>query len=77
MDFWYQESKHFMPIVVKANKGEGTDAVVKRFQRKVAMEKVIQEYRDRQFHITDAEKRQRRRAEKTRKIMRSKRLSDN
>ena len=65
-----------MSIVVKAGKSDTTDSVIKKFQRRVVMEKVIQEYRDRQYHKTQAEKRQERRAEKQRKIMRAKRFQN-
>ena len=62
-----------MSIIVKAGPGDSTDSVVKKFQKRVALENVIQEYRDRQYHKTASEKRQERRAEKMRKIMRSRR----
>ncbi len=64
-----------MSIIVKASGNDNTDSVIRKFQKKVALENVILEYRDRQFHKTDAEKRQERRAEKQRKIMRAKRLA--
>lgn len=66
---------YFMSIIVKAGPGDSTDSVVKKFQKRVALENVIQEYRDRQYHKTASEKRQERRAEKMRKIMRSRRQS--
>lgn len=65
-----------MSIIVKRGPNETTDAVIRKFQKKVLLENVIQEYRDRQFHKTESEKRQERRAEKMRKIMRAKRISD-
>ena len=64
-----------MSIIIKASGNDNTDAVIRKFQKKVALENVILEYRDRQFHKTDAQKRQERRAEKQRKIMRAKRLA--
>lgn len=66
---------NIMSIIVKASGNDNTDSVIRKFQKKVALENVILEYRDRQFHKTDAEKRQERRAEKQRKIMRAKRLA--
>ena len=66
-----------MSIVVKAGPRDSTDSVIKKFQKRVIMEGVIQEYRDRQYHKTDAQKRQERRQERIRKIMRAKRLSRN
>ena len=63
-------------IIVKAGQNDTTDKVIRNFQKKVALENVVQEYRDRQYHKTASEKRQERRAEKMRKIMRSKRMRD-
>jgi ribosomal protein S21 len=63
-------------IIVKAGQNDSTDKVIRNFQKKVALENVVQEYRDRQFHKTASEKRQERRAEKMRKIMRAKRMRD-
>lgn len=60
-------------IVVKAGPNDSNDSVIRKFQKKVALENVILEYRDRQFHTTQSEKRQLRRAERMRKIMRAKR----
>ena len=60
-----------MSIVVRRGPNESTDAVIRKFQKKVALENVIQEYRDREFHKTESEKRQERRAAKMRKIMRA------
>ncbi len=64
-----------MSIIIKANPGENTDAVIRKFQKKVALEGVIQEYRDLEFHKKDSQKRQERIAEKRRKIMRAKRYA--
>ncbi len=66
-----------MTIIIKKGPNDSTDSVIRRFQKKVALENVIQEYRDREFHKTESEKRQERRAEKIRKIMRAKRLYGN
>lgn len=63
-------------IIVKAGANDSTDKVIRNFQKKVALENVVQEYRDRQYHKTASEKRQERRAEKMRKIMRAKRMRD-
>lgn len=60
-----------MSIIVKRGPNDTTDSVIRKFQKKVALENVIQEYRDREFHVTDSEKRQLRRAEKMRKIRRA------
>ncbi len=64
-----------MSIVVKAGQGESTESVIRKFQKKVALEGVIQEYRDLEFHKKDSQKRQERIAEKRRKIMRAKRYA--
>lgn len=66
-----------MTIIVKKGPNDSTDSVIRRFQKKVALENVIQEYRDREFHKTESEKRQERRAERMRKILRARRLMDN
>lgn len=63
-------------IIVKAGPNDKSDDVIRKFQKRIALENVVQEYRDRQFHKTDSEKRQERRAEKMRKIMRARRFRD-
>lgn len=65
-----------MSIIVKAGPNDSSDAVIRKFQKKVALEGVIQEYRDLEFHKKDSLKRQERLKEKRRKIMRAKRLSN-
>lgn len=62
-----------MTIVIRRGPNDSTDSVIRKFQKKVALENVIQEYRDREFHKTASEKRQERRAERLRKIMRARR----
>ncbi len=64
-----------MSIIVKKGPNDTTDSVIRKFQKRVALENVILEYRDRQYHKTDSEKRQERRAERMRKIMRAKRYN--
>jgi ribosomal protein S21 len=66
----------FMSIIVRAQAGDSSDAVIKKFQKRVIMEKVVQEYRDMQFHKKDSEKRQERLAERRRKIRRATRLAN-
>lgn len=65
-----------MSIVVKRGPNDSNDSVIRKFQKKVLLENVVQEYRDRQYHKTQSEKRQERRAEKMRKIMRYKRYDN-
>lgn len=65
-----------MSIIVRRGPKDTTEMVIRKFQKKVALENVIQEYRDREFHKTASERRQERRAERMRKIMRAKRMKD-
>lgn len=65
-----------MSIVVKAGPNDTSDSLIRKFQKRVALEGVIQEYRDLEFHKKDSLKRQERLAEKRRKIMRAKRYSN-
>ncbi len=65
-----------MSIIVRAGANDSSDAVIKKFQKRVALEGVIPEYRDREFHKKDSEKRQERLKEKRRKIMRAKRYAN-
>ena len=62
-----------MSIVVKANPGESIDSVIRKFQKKVVAEGLVQEIRDRTVYKKPSEKRQEYLAEKRRKIMRAKR----
>ncbi|MBI2595473.1 30S ribosomal protein S21 [Candidatus Daviesbacteria bacterium] len=64
-----------MSIIIKAGPNDTSDSVIRKFQKRVVLEKVVQEYRDRAFHKKDSEKRQERLAEKRRKIMRAKRYN--
>lgn len=64
-----------MSIIVRAGPNDTSDSVIRKFQKRVVLEKVVQEYRDRAFHKKDSEKRQEKLAEKRRKIMRAKRYN--
>ena len=64
-----------MAVYVKAGPGDTTDSVIKKFQRKVLAEGLVQEIRKKEFYRKPAELRQEYLAEKRRKIMRAKRLS--
>lgn len=64
-----------MSIIVRKGPKDTTDAVIRKFQKKVALENVIQEYRDREYHKSESEKRQERRATRLRKIMRARSLN--
>ncbi len=64
-----------MSIIVKAGPNDNTDAVIRKFQRRVVAEGFVQEIRDRAFHKKRSEIRQEYLAEKRRKIMRARRLN--
>lgn len=64
-----------MSIIVKAGANDSSDAVIRKFQKKVVMEKVVQEYRDLMYHKKNSEKRQEREKERQRKIRRALRYS--
>lgn len=63
-------------IIIRATGNDNTDSVIRKFQKKSALENVVLEYRDRQFHKSNSEKKQEARKERTRKIMRYKRSRD-
>ncbi len=65
-----------MTIIIKRGPNDTTDSVIKKFQKKVALENVIQEYRDREYHKSASEKRKERREERIRKIHRASRYSN-
>ncbi len=64
-----------MSIIIKAGPNDNTDAVIRKFQKKAIMEKVVQEYRDMMFHKKNSEKRKEQLAERRRKIRRAQRLA--
>jgi ribosomal protein S21 len=64
-----------MTIVVKAGPKDNTDSVIRKFQKQVAAEGIVQEMRKREAYRKPSELRQEYLAEKRRKIMRAKRLS--
>lgn len=66
-----------MPIIVRAGPGESTDAVVRKFQKRVILEGIVQEIRDRSSYKKPSELRQEYLAEKKRKIKRFKRYDTN
>lgn len=65
----------YVSIIIRRGPNDTTDSVIRKFQKKVALENIIQEYRDREFHKTESDKRQEKRAERMRKIMRAKRIN--
>lgn len=64
-----------MSIVVKAGPNDSTDAVIRKFQRKVVAEGLVQEIRKRSVYMKPSQKRQEYLAEKRRKIMRARRYN--
>lgn len=62
-----------MSIVVKAGPGDTTDSVIRKFQKQVALEGIVQEIRDREAYKKPSEQRKEYLAERRRKIMRYKR----
>lgn len=64
-----------MAIIIRATGNDTTDSLIRKFQKKIVTEKVIQEYRELDFYKKKSELRQERRKEKMRKIMRAKRLA--
>ena len=62
-----------MSIVVKAGAKDTTDSIIRKFQKQVAAEGLVQEIRKREAYRKPSELRQEYLAEKRRKIMRAKR----
>lgn len=65
-----------MAIIIRATGNDSSDAVIRKFQKKIVAEKVIQEYRDLGVFKKKSEIRQEQRKERMRKIMRAKRLAN-
>lgn len=65
-----------MPIIIKAGANEKTDSVIRRFQKQVAAEGLVQEIRERSAYRKPSQLRQEYLAEKRRKIMRAKRYGN-
>lgn len=63
----------YLSIIVRANPGDSTDAVIRKFQKKVVAEGLVQEIKDRSVYKKPSQRRQEYLAEKRRKIMRAKR----
>ncbi len=63
-------------IIIKAQPKDSNDSVIRKFQKRVVAENVIQEYRDRQFYKKKSLVRQEKLAERQRKINRARRLAN-
>lgn len=63
-----------MSIVIKAGPNDTTDSVIRKFQKQVAAEGLVQEIRERSSYRKPSQLRQEYLAEKRRKIMRAKRF---
>lgn len=64
-----------MSIIVKRGPNDTNDSIIRKFQKRSALENVVEEYRDRKFHKSASEKRQEIKKERMRKIMRAKRYN--
>lgn len=64
-----------MSIIVKAGPGDSTDSVIRKFQKRVVAEGLVQEIRDRSVYRKPSQLRQEYLAERRRKIMRAKRYA--
>ena len=62
-----------MSIIVKAGPNDNSDSVIRKFQKRVIAEGLVQEIRDRSVYKKRSQLRQEYLAEKRRKIMRAKR----
>ena len=64
-----------MSIIVKAGPGDSTDVVIRKFQKRVVAEGLVQEIRQRSVYRKPSQIRQEYLAEKRRKILRSRRFN--
>ena len=64
-----------MSIIVKAGPGDSTDSVIRKFQKRVVAEGLVQEIRDRPVYRKPSQLRQEYLAERRRKIMRARRYN--
>lgn len=64
-----------MTIVVKAGPKDTTDSLIRKFQKQVVAEGIVQEIRKRESYRKPSELRQEYLAEKRRKIMRAQRYN--
>ncbi len=55
-------------ITVEARVGENIDQLLRRFNREVLKSGILREIRDREFHVTNSEKKVLRKKEKARKV---------
>lgn len=63
-----------MSVIVKAGARDNTDSVLRKFQKRIIAEGIVQEIRKREYHKKGSELRQEYLAERRRKIRRAKRL---
>jgi small subunit ribosomal protein S21 len=61
-------------VFVKANPGDSSDAVIRKFQRKVLNEGILQDLKKREFYVKPAEKRKEMKKELKRKIRRANKM---
>lgn len=65
-----------MSIVIKAGPGDTTDSLIRKFQKQVALEGLVQEMKEREAYKKPSELRKEYLAERRRKIMRYRRYDD-
>ncbi len=63
-----------MSVIIKAGARDNTDSVLRKFQKRIIAEGIVQEIRKREFYKKPSMLKQEYRAERRRKIMRAKRL---
>lgn len=61
-------------VFVKASPGDSSDSVIRKFQRKVLNEGILQDLKKREFYVKPAEKRKEMKKELKRKIRRANKM---
>lgn len=61
-------------VFVKAQPGDSSDSVIRKFQRKVLNEGILQDLKKREFYVKPAEKRKEQKKELKRKIRRANKM---
>lgn len=61
-------------VFVKASPGDSSDSLIRKFQRKVLNEGILQDLKKREFYVKPAEKRKEQKKELKRKIRRANKM---
>ena len=61
-------------VFVKASPGDSSDSIIRKFQRKVLNEGILQDLKKREFYVKPAEKRKEQKKELKRKIRRANKM---